>query len=140
MNKKAILLSTILLNPSNTVFADIYKWTDEQGVIHFSDTPIKLPENSQIIEETQKPAHPKVQINQPSTNSHVQQIPEKTKEQHEKELAKLKEESKKAIDGMFSFANEGLISIRNGIITIGVTMLSIEFLILYIKKKRKNHD
>lgn len=142
MNKKAILLTILLLNLPNTVFADIYKWTDKNGAVHFSNSPDSLSGDAQKIIENPDPVKPQIQIIPPSPKTYVPQIPEKTKEQREKELneqiKRSKEESKKAIDGMFSIANAGLISIRNGLITLGVTMLSIEFLILYFKKKRRN--
>lgn len=139
---KKILLIIFLLNLSNSVFADVYKWTDKQGTVHFSDSPSSLTEDAKKIIGNPDPLKPQIQVIPPSSKTYIPQIPEKTKEQREKELneqiKRTKEESKKAIDGMFSVANEGLISIRNGIITIGITMLSIKFLILYFKKKRRN--
>lgn len=55
MNKKAILLTILLLNLPNTVVADIYKWADENGSIHFSDSPNSIPENAEKIIEEKKP-------------------------------------------------------------------------------------
>lgn len=55
MSKKAILLTILLLNLPNTVVADIYKWKDENGSIHFSDSPNTVPENSEKITENKKP-------------------------------------------------------------------------------------
>lgn len=43
MNKKAFLLTILLLNPFNSVFADIYKWTDEQGSVHATDDISQAP-------------------------------------------------------------------------------------------------
>lgn len=37
MNKYGLLILAILV--SGAVYAGIYKWTDENGIVHFSDTP-----------------------------------------------------------------------------------------------------
>lgn len=59
MNKKAILLTILLLNLTNTATADIYKWTDEQGNVHISDAPVSLPNNAEKILENKKTQQPK---------------------------------------------------------------------------------
>lgn len=55
--KKLIIIALILSIPM-IVFANIYKWTDEQGIIHFSDTPVELPDNAEQIQGNKKPQQP----------------------------------------------------------------------------------
>lgn len=49
------------------VFADIYKWKDEQGTIHFSDSPISVPENAEKIVEDKKTIKPNIIVTKPPT-------------------------------------------------------------------------
>lgn len=44
MNKKLLLLSSVLICLSSTSFADIMKWVDENGKTHYGD---KVPEKYQ---------------------------------------------------------------------------------------------
>lgn len=139
MNSILILIIYLLTTFPNTTNADIYKWTDEHGDIHFSNNENSLPESAQKIIENADPVKPKVQVISPSPKTYIPQIPGKTKEQQEKELneqvKRVKEQSKKDIDEMFSVANEGLISIRNGLIVLFVSMISLQLLKKFIRQK-----
>lgn len=63
MNKKAIMLTILLLNTPNTVLADVYKWTDEQGNLHatndLSTAPIEIQEKYATPVETLELPKPK---------------------------------------------------------------------------------
>lgn len=52
---KIKLIFLLLFSISSIALADIYKWTDEKGNVHFSDSPNTLPENSEKITENKKP-------------------------------------------------------------------------------------
>lgn len=61
MNNVSFLLITLLITFPTITRADIYKWTDETGAIHFSDNPNSLPEDAQKIIGN---PDPKIQIQQ----------------------------------------------------------------------------
>lgn len=50
MNKFALLLSLVIFFIISVSYAQVYKWTDSQGLVHFSDTPhdgaqkVKIPD------------------------------------------------------------------------------------------------
>ena len=58
----AILLTLVLFFPASQVSADMYKWVDENGVTHFSDTPpisgqkVKTIKTPDYQETSPKPA------------------------------------------------------------------------------------
>ena len=51
----AILFFIVTLFPANPAFADMYKWVDQNGVVHFSDT---LPASGQEAETIKTPDYP----------------------------------------------------------------------------------
>lgn len=53
MVKAVINVTVLLLFPIITI-ADIYKWKDEKGIIHFSDDSRSIPEKAEIIVESKK--------------------------------------------------------------------------------------
>lgn len=58
---KHFIVILLIITPTVS-FADVYKWTDENGAIHFSDNPNFLPEDAQKI--IGNPDPPKVQTPQ----------------------------------------------------------------------------
>ena len=42
--KKILLISLLILFSVELAFAQIYKWVDEKGEVHFTDDPIQIPE------------------------------------------------------------------------------------------------
>ena len=51
----AVLLFVFLVFPTGPAHADFYKWVDENGVVHFSDT---LPKSKQEVETINTPDYP----------------------------------------------------------------------------------
>jgi hypothetical protein len=47
-----LLLATLLLCAGAAAVADIYKWLDEQGKVHYGDRPPAAPGDSQAVEIT----------------------------------------------------------------------------------------
>jgi hypothetical protein len=64
MNKFALFVSLIMLTIISVAYAQVYKWTDSQGLVHFSDTPhdgaekIKIPD----AQTFSPPTIPKVKL------------------------------------------------------------------------------
>jgi signal peptidase I len=51
-----VMLIILAILDNSNLLAEIYKWTDNNGTVHFSDNPVNLPNNSQTIE--QSPSRP----------------------------------------------------------------------------------
>jgi hypothetical protein len=45
-----LILATILFASQNALTATVYQWTDDEGIVHFSDTPPKGNESLEIQE------------------------------------------------------------------------------------------
>jgi hypothetical protein len=66
----AAVLFVFLVISADPVAADLYKWVDENGVVHFSDTP---PKSKQEIETIATPDYPPpnagIEVEEPETYS-----------------------------------------------------------------------
>ncbi len=51
----AILIMIVLFFPDHQATADMYKWVDQNGIVHFSDTP---PVSGQKIKTIKTPDYP----------------------------------------------------------------------------------
>ena len=78
----AAVLLVFLVISAEPAAADFYKWVDERGVVHFSDTP---PKSRQEVETIKTPDYPPsntgVEIEEPETDAAptpVKPAPQKT--------------------------------------------------------------
>ena len=75
-----VILMLAILFPANLVLADMYKWVDENGVTHFSDTPPASEQEVKTIitPEYQSPS-PDSAVTKPKTYTKPSYIPPKRK-------------------------------------------------------------
>lgn len=52
---KTVLVGIVCLALSNSVMAKVYKWTDSNGKVHYSDKPIKQGDVEEVKIKTTKP-------------------------------------------------------------------------------------
>lgn len=72
---KAILIIVIIFL-SSICFAEIYKWVDDKGTVHFTEDPATIPEKYKDSVK-QRATEERGQPNQPSESVSVEQIREK---------------------------------------------------------------
>ena len=102
------LFFVFLLSPSVSFSAEIYRWTDEKGTVHFTDDPTRVPER--YSEQGEK-------IRAPEERTTAPQPPPKPDDRSDRVKAYLREidkkiETKKKIERRISVLDEELISIR----------------------------
>lgn len=57
MQNFMVFLAALLLVVCNHVSGEIYKWVDEEGITHYSDTNHAAPENHQQVDDALPPVH-----------------------------------------------------------------------------------
>ncbi|MEI9475452.1 MAG: DUF4124 domain-containing protein, partial [Deltaproteobacteria bacterium] len=103
-----LLFFIFFLTPSVSFSAEIYRWTDEKGTIHFTDDPTNIPERYSKQGE---------QIYTPEEKTGNLQPPPKPDDRSDRVKAYLKEidkkiETKKKIEGRISVLERELTSIQ----------------------------
>jgi clan AA aspartic protease (TIGR02281 family) len=67
--KRILLVMTVLIGLALPAGAEMYKWVDEKGRVHFTDDPSTIPEryrpNTETRKGTAEPLSPKAKENQP---------------------------------------------------------------------------
>ncbi len=78
-----LLLVSILILPARAVRADVYRWTDAQGVIHFTDSPGNIPQefrnapSGEAETDSPEPAVNRPESGPPGTKPDQQTAPSK---------------------------------------------------------------
>jgi predicted nucleic acid-binding Zn-ribbon protein len=103
-----LLLLIFFLTPSVSFSAEIYRWTDEKGTVHFTDDPSNIPERYSKQGE---------KIDAPEEKATGLQPPPKPDDRSDRVKAYLKEidkkiETKKKIEGRISVLERELTSIQ----------------------------
>jgi hypothetical protein len=102
------LFFLVLLAPLVSISAEIYRWTDEKGTVHFTDDPTKIPER--YSEQREKIQAPEEKITSPQPSSKPDDRSDRVKS-YLREMDK-KIEAKKKIERRISALEEELVSIR----------------------------
>jgi len=104
-----LLLAVALLFGASSLHAEIYKWTDENGKVHYSD---KKPENKQKVAEV------KVRTGKgtPNPNSAKQEIKDKESQLNDKatKLSQKEQKKGKASKSQCATVRENLSKIQTG--------------------------
>jgi hypothetical protein len=104
----AFLFFVFFLRPPVSFTAEIYRWTDEKGTVHFTDDPTHIPERYSTQGE---------KVHAPEEKTTAPQTSPKPDDRSDRVKAYLKEmdkkiEAKKKIERRISTLEEELISIR----------------------------
>lgn len=102
------LFFVFLSAPLVAVSAEIYRWTDEKGTVHFTDDPTKIPERYSGQGET---------VRVPEEKATAPQLPSKPDDRSDRVKTYLREmdkkiEAKKKIEGRISALEQELVLIR----------------------------
>jgi hypothetical protein len=69
IQKIMLAISILSLIVVNICLADIYSWTDENGIKHFSNTPVTLDKKAEIAVQNEKRSDPNETKDAKSTTS-----------------------------------------------------------------------
>lgn len=92
MFKNIIIISALLLN-SATVYAEIYKWVDDQGKVHYGDKPIN--NSTEMDVNISKQGHIKIKNSREQKRQKLLESYADDQEREDKKKEKLKKKKKK---------------------------------------------
>jgi hypothetical protein len=89
--RKLIIILMILVFSGSSAFAEIYSWTDEKGVKHYSSTP---PDNQSNYQKSSEVPY-NAQEDEAQSQAYQQWLEQKRQEEAEKTLEKQKQTEEK---------------------------------------------
>jgi len=92
MHRNIVIIFAFLLN-SATVYAEIYKWVDEQGKVHYGDKPID--NSTEMDVNISKQGHIKINNNREQKRQKLLESYADDQEREDKKKEKLKKKKKK---------------------------------------------
>jgi len=92
MFKNIVIIFALLSNPA-TLYAEIYKWVDEQGKVHYGDKPISNSTEMDI--NISKQGHIKINDSREQKRQKLLESYADDQEREDKEKEKLKKKKKK---------------------------------------------
>jgi len=92
MLQKIVIISVLFLNPAYC-YAEIYKWVDEQGVIHYGDKPVNNSKEMEV--NISKQGNIKINNKREQKRQKLLESYADDQQREEKEKEKLKKKKKK---------------------------------------------